>query len=186
MLHRRTVLALLASATAGPAFTQGAGMSRISAHTFSFTALDGGSIELSAHAGKPILVVNTASQCGFTPQLAGLEELWRRFGEKGLLVVGVPSNEFDQEPGDAAAIVETAHGKYGVSFPIAQKAALKGPAAHPFYRWAAAEQPEQTPRWNFHKYLVGHDGRLAAAFDTRVEPTDARVIEAIMRELPAN
>jgi glutathione peroxidase len=186
MLHRRTVLALLASATAGPAFAQGTGMSRISAHSFTFAALDGGTIDLSGHAGKPILVVNTASQCGFTPQLAGLEELWQRYRARGLLVVGVPSNEFDQEPGGSAAIGETAHGRYGVTFPIAQKAALRGAGAHPFYRWAAAERPEQTPRWNFHKYLVGHDGRLAAAFDTRVVPTDPRVIEAIMRELPAN
>lgn len=186
MPNRRTMLTLLASVAAAPLLPRAAraqAISRISAHSFSFAALDGSTIRLADHAGKPILVVNTASQCGFTPQLAGLEELWQRFRDRGLLVLGVPSNEYNQEPGGAADIGATAHGRYGVSFPLAEKAALRGPDAHPFYRWAAAERPQDVPRWNFHKYLVGRDGRLAAAFDTHVEPTDPRVIEAITREL---
>lgn len=105
-----------------------------------------------------------------------------RFGDK-LAIVGVPSNDFNQEPGNASEILAAAHGQYGVSFSLAEKTAILGAEAHPFYRWAALERPLDVPRWNFHKYLVGRDGRLAAAFATRVEPMDARVIEAIVREI---
>jgi glutathione peroxidase len=156
-----------------------------SAYAFSFKSLDGGVIRLSEFAGRPILIVNVASQCGYTPQYAGLKALRERFGER-LAIVGVPSNDFYQEPGDAEAIHATAHTKYGVDFPIAEKSAITGAEAHPFYRWAALERPLDVPRWNFHKYLVGRDGHLAAAFPTRVEPTDARVIEAIVREMKAD
>ena len=86
--------------------------------------------------------------------------------------------------GGAADIAQTAHGQYGIGFPLAAKAQVKGPSAHPFYRWAASERPLETPRWNFHKYLVGRDGHIAAVFATDVEPMDARVINAIAKELP--
>src|SRR5246127_1510354 len=146
----------------------------------SLTAARSGSADF---AGKPILVVNTASLCGYTPQYAGLQELWTRFHDRGLMIVGVPSNDFGgQEPGTAVDIKETAHHQYGVTFPLAAKAAVKGAAAHPFYKWAAAERPLETPRWNFHKYLIGRDGRIAAVFSTQTEPTDAKVIAAIGRE----
>ena len=159
-------------------------MSRPTAYAFSFTGLDGGAIRLAEHSGKPILVVNTASQCGYTPQFTGLQELWTRYRERGLLIVGVPSNDYGgQEPGGPAEINQTAHGEYGVSFPLAAKAEVRGPAAHPFYKWAALERPGDTPRWNFHKYLVGRDGHIAAVFSTQIEPTDPRVIAAIDREL---
>ena len=165
---------------------QAPAMSRPTAFAFSFAGLDGGSIRLAEHAGKPILIVNTASQCGYTPQYAGLQELWTRYRERGLLIVGVPSNDFGgQEPGGAAEINKTAHSEYGVSFPLAAKAEVRGPAAHPFYKWAALERPGEGPRWNFHKYLVGRDGRIAAVFSTQIEPTDARVIAAIEKELRA-
>src|SRR5262249_14403793 len=147
--------------------------------------LEGGDIRLADHAGKPILVVNTASLCGYTPQYGGLQELWSRYHERGLMIVGVPSNDFGgQEPGGAAEISKTAHADYGVAFPLAAKAEVKGPGSHPFYKWAAAERPLETPRWNFHKYLIGRDGHIAAAFATNIEPTDARVIGAIIREIP--
>jgi glutathione peroxidase len=189
MIDRRQVLALLGStlatpAIAGPALAQAPAMSRPTAYAFSFKGLDGGSFPLAEHAGKPILVVNTASQCGYTPQYAGLQELWKRYRERGLLIIGVPSNDFGgQEPGGAAEIDKTAHGEYGVSFPLAAKADVKGPSAHPFYKWAAAERPGDGPRWNFHKYLIGKDGRIAAAFPSQVEPTDPKVIAAIEKEL---
>jgi glutathione peroxidase len=130
------------------------------------------------------MVVNTASLCGYTPQYTGLQEVWTRFKDRGLLLVGVPSNDFGgQEPGGATEIDETAHHQYGVTFPITAKAEVKGPGAHPFYRWAAAEQPADTPRWNFHKYLIGRGGHITAAFPSAVEPTDTRVITAIAKEL---
>jgi len=183
-IDRRSTLAFLAGAIATPAFAQAPAMSKVTAFAFSFPALDGGTIRLADHAGKPILVVNTASLCGYTPQYAGLQQLWTRFKDRGLLLIGVPSNDFGgQEPGGAAEINETAHHQYGVSFPITAKADVKGPHAHPFYKWAAAEQPTETPRWNFHKYLIGRNGHIAAAFASAVEPTDTRVVTAIAKEL---
>ncbi|MEA2992718.1 MAG: glutathione peroxidase, partial [Alphaproteobacteria bacterium] len=97
-------------------------MSRITAYAFSFKGLEGADIRLAEHAGKPILIVNTASLCGYTPQYAGLQQLWTRYRDKGLLIVGVPSNDFGgQEPGTATDILETAHKEYGVTFPLAAK-----------------------------------------------------------------
>ena len=182
-VHRRHALALLACAIAAPARAQSSAMNRITAYVFSFAALDGGALRLADFAGKPILVVNTASQCGFTPQYAGLQQLWTRFHDRGLMMIAVPSNDFGgQEPGGAADIHETANHVYGVTFPIAEKAVVRGANPHPFYKWAASERPLETPRWNFHKYLIGRDGHIAAAFPSEVEPTDPRVIAAIERQ----
>lgn len=186
MINRRTMIAgLVAGATlplaARSTHAQSA-MSRITAYGFSFQSLRGGDIRLAAYAGKPLLIVNTASLCGFTPQYAGLQELWTQFRRRGLTIIGVPSNDFGgQEPGGATDIAETAEHTYHVTFPITAKTTVKGPNAHPFYKWAAAERPSDPPGWNFHKYLVGRDGYLADAFSSRVEPTDTRVITAISR-----
>ena len=181
---RRRVLTLLAGSFTTPVFAQAPAMTRITAYAFSFSGLGGADIKLADHVGKPILVVNTASLCGYTPQYAGLQQLWARYHERGLMIVGVPSNDFGgQEPGGPAEIDKTAHGEYGVGFPLAAKAEVKGPQAHPFYKWAALERPGDGPRWNFHKYLVGRDGRIAAVFSTEIEPTDPQVIAAIEREL---
>ncbi|HEX4556924.1 MAG TPA: glutathione peroxidase [Xanthobacteraceae bacterium] len=183
-LDRRKSLALLACLIAVPASAQSPGMSRMTAFGFSFAGLDGADIRLSAHAGKPILVVNTASQCGYTPQYAGLQELWTRYRARGLTIIAVPSNDFGgQEPGGVADIKETANHAYGVTFPLAEKAVVKGTNPHPFYKWAAAERPFDVPRWNFHKYLIGRDGHIAASFPSAVEPTDPRVVAAIEKEL---
>ena len=120
--------------------------------------------------------------CGYTPQYAGLEQLFKRFHERGLMMVGVPSNDFGgQEPGGVAEITETANKEYGVTFPLAAKAEVVGPNAHPFYKWAAGERPLETPKWNFHKYLVGRDGHIAAVFPTAVEPMEARVVDAVAK-----
>jgi len=184
MLDRRSLLAALVGAFASPALAQGPAMSRTTAYVFSFAQLAGGDIRLGDFAGKPILIVNTASLCGYTPQYAGLQQLWTRFRDRGLTVIGVPSNDFGgQEPGGPADIMETAHRQYGVGFPLAAKVAVHGATAHPFYKWAAAERPLEIPHWNFHKYLVGRDGRIAAVFPTETEPTDPRVVAAIAREI---
>jgi glutathione peroxidase len=184
MIDRRQILALLGSSLCSPALAQVPAMSRLTAYAFSFDGLDGGTLRLVEHAGKPILIVNTASLCGYTPQYAGLQDLWKRYRDRGLVIIGVPSNDFGgQEPGGAPEINKTAHDDYGVSFPLAAKADVKGPAAHPFYKWAALERPGQGPRWNFHKYLVGRDGLIAGVFPTQTEPTDPRVIAAIEKEL---
>jgi glutathione peroxidase len=180
---RRHFFTLIAGALAAPGLAQAQSMSRITAYAFSFAGLDGGDIKLADFAGKPILVVNTASLCGYTPQYTGLQQLWARYHARGLMIVGVPSNDFGgQEPGTPDDIKHTAHGEYGVGFPLAAKVQVKGPNPHPFYKWAASERPLEMPRWNFHKYLVGRDGHIAAVFPTAIEPMDARVVDAIAKE----
>jgi len=186
---RRRILAMLAGSLAAPASAQsaatlGAAMTPVTAYAFSFAALEGATIALADYAGQPIVVVNTASLCGYTPQYAGLEQLFMRFHGRGLMMIGVPSNDFGgQEPGGPAEISQTANKDYGVTFPLAAKAEVKGPNAHPFYRWAAGERPLETPKWNFHKYLIGRDGHIAAVFATAIEPMDARVVDAVAKEL---
>ena len=184
---RRRILAMLAGGLAAPAAAQaaiGAAMTPVTAYAFSFAALDGGTIALADYAGEPIVVVNTASLCGYTPQYAGLEQLFMRFHGRGLMMIGVPSNDFGgQEPGGPAEISQTANKDYGVTFPLTAKAEVKGPNAHPFYRWAASQRPLETPKWNFHKYLIGRDGQIAAVFATAIEPMDAHVVDAVAKEL---
>ena len=191
---RRQILASLAGGLAVPvaaraasmngAVMSGAAMSPITAYAFSFDGLDGGAIRLADYAGKPIVVVNTASLCGYTPQYTGLEQLFMRFHRSGLMIIGVPSNDFGgQEPGGPVEISQTANKEYGVTFPLTAKAEVKGPNAHPFYKWAAAKRPLQTPKWNFHKYLLGRDGYIAAVFASEIEPMDARVVDAVRKEL---
>jgi glutathione peroxidase len=188
MIERRTVITAALAAIAGAAAPRTVlaqtAMSRITAYAFSFPALSGGDIRLAEYAGRPLLVVNTASLCGFTPQYAGLQELWTEFHDRGLTIIGVPSNDFGgQEPGGATEIAQTAQHQYGVTFPIAAKAVVKGPNAHPFYKWAADIRPKDVPRWNFHKYLIGRNGYIAEVFAETVEPVDTRVKTAIARAL---
>jgi glutathione peroxidase len=191
MIDRRTFLAAALVVVAEPscsrtARAQGA-VSRMTAYAFSFPALAGGDIRLAEFAGRPLLVVNTASLCGYTPQYAGLQELWTEFSGRGLVIVGVPSNDFGaQEPGGTTEIMQTAHHQYGVTFPIAAKAVVKGSNAHPFYKWAAEARPKEVPRWNFHKYLIGRDGYIAEVFPESVTPADTRVKTAIARALAAS
>ena len=182
--RRKFIGQALAAVALSPAPAFATAMSRITAYAFSFKGLDGGAILLAEHSGKPILVVNTASLCGYTPQYTGLQELWTRYRERGLFIVGVPSNDFGgQEPGGASEINKTAHGEYHITFPLTEKVTVKGPQAHPFYRWAALERPGETPQWNFHKYLVSRFGTLRAGFASATEPTDPRIVAAIDAEL---
>jgi hypothetical protein len=131
MINRRTMMTAAVTAFAGMASTRiaaaEAGMSRVTAYAFSFPGLAGGDIRLAQFAGHPLLIVNTASLCGFTPQYAGLQELWTEFHGRGLTIVGVPSNDFGgQEPGGATEIAETAQHQYGVTFPIAAQGRRQG------------------------------------------------------------
>lgn len=181
-LARRRALMLLGAGLA--ALPRSVSASEVRATAFGFDGPDGGTMPLAAYRGRPILVVNTATSCGFAGQFAGLQTLWTRFQERGLMVIGVPSPDFgDQEPLDGAAIAEAARKDHGVTFPLTAKTRVKMPGAHPFYRWAAAERPGEVPHWNFHKYLVARDGSLARAFATGVEPSDPRVISGIAAEL---
>ena len=189
MIDRRTILftplAMLAAPSTGALAQAGTGMSQITAYAFSFPALSSDDdIRLAQYTGRPLLVVNTASLCGYTPQYAGLQALWGEFHDRGFALIGVPSNDFgEQEPGGASEIADTAQHQYAVTFPMAAKAAVTGPNAHPFYKWAAQARPRDVPRWNFHKYLIGRDGLIADVFASAVEPTDTRVKTAISRAL---
>jgi glutathione peroxidase len=151
------------------------------AHAFSFAGLTGGTIALAGYAGRPVLLVNTASECGFTPQYADLKALHDRLGPRGLVVLGVPSNDFGgQEPGDAAAIQRFCATRFQVDFPMAAKHHVLGPDAHPFYRWIAETLGEGAlPRWNFHKFLIGPDGALVDGWPSKVKPQDPKIVGAI-------
>jgi glutathione peroxidase len=151
------------------------------AHDFELPGLAGDPIRLRDFAGKAVLLVNVASQCGFTPQYKELEALWRERRGAGLVVLGVPSNDFGaQEPGDAQEIAAFCERNYGVSFPLAAKQKVIGAAAHPLYRWIAAELGEGgAPKWNFHKYLIGPKGDLAGAFPSKAAPRGAEIAQAI-------
>lgn len=157
------------------------------AFRFEFVSIDGESLPLEAWRGRPVLVVNTASFCGYTPQYSDLEALWRRYRDRGLVVLGVPSNDFGrQEPGSGTEIKDFCTANYSVDFPLTEKYRVIGGDAHPFYRWIAATLGEGgAPRWNFHKYLVGPDGQLAGAWPAQIPPTDRRITGEIERLLPA-
>ncbi|HLI12302.1 MAG TPA: glutathione peroxidase [Alphaproteobacteria bacterium] len=159
----------------------------MSAHEFSFSTIDGAALPLASYKGKPVLVVNTASLCGFTPQYEELEALWRKYRDRGLVVLGVPSNDFgEQEPGSAAEIKAFCTSNYAVDFPLTDKAKVIGGDAHPFYRWIVAEAGEAAaPRWNFHKYLIGPDGELAGMWPSKVSPLAPELtaeIEALLSQ----
>ena len=151
------------------------------AHVFSFDGIEGGQIRLADYAGRPVLVVNTASLCGFTPQYEGLQALWERYRDQGLVVIGVPSVDFGgQEYGSEEEVKEFCETMFSVDFPLAAITPVRGPKAHPFYAWAIEELgPLAAPRWNFHKYLVGPDGSLVAWFPTNMDPLSREVTRQI-------
>lgn len=159
------------------------------AHDFTFARLDDGApLPLSDFAGKSVLLVNTASFCGYTRQYRGLEALWRTYKDRGLVVLGVPSNDFNnQEPGTAAEIRAFCTEHYDVTFPLTEKVHVKGPEAHPFYQWVASQRgAEALPEWNFHKYLIGPDGALLGTFRSGLEPGAGSLMDAIEKALPGN
>jgi glutathione peroxidase len=155
------------------------------AYDYSFDALTGGPLPMTTFKDKVVLVVNVASKCGLTPQYDALEKLYSDYKDKGLVVLGVPSNQFaGQEPGTAEEIEEFCRTTYGIDFPMAAKVDVKGDDAHPFYKWAKDEIGEPAePVWNFHKLLVGKDGKLINVFGPRTTPDDPEVVKAIQEAL---
>ncbi|HEX7890918.1 MAG TPA: glutathione peroxidase [Ramlibacter sp.] len=157
-----------------------------SIYDFEAQQMGGSLVPLSQFRGKPLLIVNTASACGFTPQFAGLEELHKAYGERGLVVLGFPCNQFgSQDPGSNEEIASFCQVNYGVSFPMMQKIDVNGTEAHPLYRWLTAEAPgllgSKRIKWNFTKFLVGRDGRVRKRYAPQDAPAKlARDIEAAL------
>ena len=153
-------------------------------YDFEALSIEGKPAQLSSQRGKVILIVNTASACGFTPQFAGLEKLWEKYRDKGLVIVGFPSNEFGgQDPGANDEIATFCQRNYGVSFPMMAKVEVNGDAAHPLWKWLTAEAPGllglKAVKWNFTKFLVGKDGQVLK----RYAPTDTP--ESLTKDIEA-
>lgn len=163
------------------------GVAMTTFHQFSARSLGGADVPMSTFAGKVVLVVNTASECGFTPQYAGLEALYRRHVALGLVVLGFPCNQFGaQEPGDSAQIGAFCERNYGVTFPLFEKVEVNGPGAHPLFRWLSECLPGFAGRrvkWNSTKFLIGRDGRPLARFAplTKPEKLEAHIQRALAR-----
>ena len=174
------ILAVLFTGSAALAGDEGS-----SAYDFAFTSIQGKPLPLSSFRGKVVLVVNTASRCGFTHQYGDLQATWERYRDRGLVVLGVPSNDFgNQEPGTEAEIKTFCEINFNVDFPMTAKVHVRGDGAHPFYRWAAEKLgPAAKPRWNFHKYLIDPDGHLAHWFSTQTAPTSSEITRAIEAQL---
>ena len=156
-----------------------------SAHEFQFRTIDGAALPLASFRDKVVLVVNTASKCGLTPQYDGLEKLYSEYRDRGLVVLGVPCNQFaGQEPGDETEIKDFCETRFHVDFPLTAKTDVKGDTAHPFYKWAVGQLGEPAePVWNFHKILIGRRGEAIRAFDPRTDPLDSELTVAIEQAL---
>ncbi len=156
------------------------------AYDYSFkTLVDQSPLPLMTYQGKVLLIVNTASKCGFTPQYAGLEKLYEQYKDQGLIILAVPSNDFGgQEPGTEQEVAQFCQSNYAVSFPMTAKEVVSGKAAHPFYLWAKKKLGFGTaPKWNFHKYLINRNGELIDYFFSTTAPDTTRLIKAIEKVL---
>ncbi|NNM58968.1 MAG: glutathione peroxidase [Legionellales bacterium] len=151
------------------------------AYDFSFSQINGEDFKLADLKGKVILIVNTASKCGFTKQYEGLQQLYETYEKAGLVVIAVPSNDFGgQEPGNNEQIQEFCKINYGVTFPVMQKVSVSGTNAHPFYAWAKQKLGFGTaPKWNFHKYVINRKGQLVDYFHSTTKPDSPRLIKLL-------
>lgn len=154
------------------------------AHDFTFDLITGEPLPMASFAGKTILLVNTASECGYTSQYKGLQALWETYRDRGLVVLGVPSDDFGgQEPGDAAEIKQFCEINYDIDFPMTDKVKVRGDAAHPYYQWVATQGRLKVPRWNFYKHLIDADGNLVDWFAMTTRPDARKLIDAIENQL---
>lgn len=163
-----------------------AGVVPRTAHDFEFVSIDGEPLPMAGFEGQAVLVVNTASFCGFTYQYEALQSLFDSYRNRGLVVLGVPSNDFGkQEPGTATEIKNFCEVNFDINFPLTEKQHVKGEDAHPFFKHIAEELGDEAmPRWNFHKYLVAPDGALIDSWSSRTEPTSPEITAAIEAVLP--
>ena len=155
------------------------------AYDFSFNDLDGTKLNLSEYKNKVIIVVNVASRCGFTKQYEDMQKVWEQYQEKGIIMLGIPSNDFgEQEPGNSKEIKNFCEAKFGITFPMTEKVSVKGENAHPFYIWAKKNYGNSAvPKWNFHKIIVGKDGKVKDTFASITNPSSKRFIKSIIEAL---
>ena len=155
------------------------------AYDFKFNDLDGSVLNLSDYKGRVIVVINVASQCGFTKQYEDIQKVWESYQSKGILILGVPSNDFgQQEPGSNQEIKNFCESKFGITFPMTEKVSVKGSSAHPFYLWAKKNHGSTAvPKWNFHKIIIGKDGKIIDTFASITNPSSRKFIESIENAL---
>ena len=150
------------------------------AYDYEFNSIDGDLIKLSQYKGKVIVVVNVASRCGYTPQYEDLQALWSEYKSKDLVVLGVPTNNFRQEPGNNKEIKNFCETNFGITFPMTEKINVIGNNSHPFYKWARKDYGiGAIPKWNFHKIIIGKDGKVAETFSSITKPTSKKFIKVI-------
>ena len=151
------------------------------AYDFEFKDLDGSTIKLSEYKNKVIVIINVASQCGFTNQYEDMQKIWEKYQSKGIVILGVPSNDFGkQEPGSNEEIKNFCEAKFGISFPMTEKVMVKGPDAHPFYVWARENHGKSAiPKWNFHKIIIDKEGKINETFTSITNPSSKKFIKAL-------
>ena len=151
------------------------------AYNYQFKDLDGSLILLSEYKDKVIVVVNVASQCGFTKQYDDMQDIWEKYQSKGIIMLGIPSNDFGgQEPGTSTEIKNFCEAKFGITFPMTEKVSVKGKSAHPFYLWAKENHGKSAvPKWNFHKIINDKNGKIAETFSSMTSPSSKKFILAI-------
>ena len=165
-------------------FTKGNAQYDQLATDFSFKGVEGNIINLADYKDKVILVVNVASRCGFTNQYEGLQSLWSEYKDKSLVVIGVPSNNFRQEPGTNKEIKDFCETTFGINFPITEKVSVTGDDAHSFFAWAKKNYGSgAVPKWNFHKIIIGKNGKVAETFSSITKPTSKKFISVIEKEI---
>ena len=154
------------------------------AYDFTFTDIDGKDVKLDKFNNKVIVVVNVASRCGFTYQYEGLQKLWDNYEDKGLVVIGVPTNNFKQEPGSNKEIKDFCENNFGITFPITAKVNVIGSEAHPFYKWAKESHGiSAIPKWNFHKIIIDKKGHVSKAFSSITKPSSSKFISYINKKI---
>tara|TARA_Y100001958_G_C21212999_1_gene538573 strand:- start:300 stop:842 length:543 start_codon:yes stop_codon:yes gene_type:complete len=154
------------------------------AYDFKFKGIDGKVINLADYENKIIVVVNVASRCGYTPQYDGLQKLWSKYNKNKIVVIGVPSNNFKQEPGSNLEIKSFCETNFNIDFPMTEKMSVIGQEAHPFFKWAKDNHGiSAVPKWNFHKIIVGRDGKILDTFSAFTKPLSKKVISVIDKEL---
>ena len=153
-------------------------------HDFSIESINGETIKLSDYKSKVVILVNTASKCGFTPQYSGLQKIYERYKDDGLVVFGVPTNDFNQELHNDDEVKNFCEIRYGVKFPMSSIQKIKGENAHPIYKWIQSNVSViGQPRWNFHKYLIGKDGNIVNWFSSMTSPTSEGLIKQVEEAL---